>query len=753
VVVQQGEITSGIDFELGGGGRLAGRIVDEETSQPLLGLAVSAFNANGNTVATGVSAEAGRYVLSGLVGEIFVTATGSSLHQSEVYEDLHCGGACQPTTGTPVATTIGSTVQGIDFDLERRGTIAGRVTESATGAPLASARVAVYQASGALVQTLYTNSQGKYVLGGLAGGNYFAVARATGYVDELWNNRHCAPACDALEGDPIEVVLDQITDGVDFGLEGGGKISGSVHDAQSGLPVLGGSVYVFTAEGSFLSGASTENGSYTVSGLQPGTHRVYASGYQHRGVLYDGVDCPNGPPAGCSLALGTEVLVAAESVTAGVNFELQPLAAFNGSVVPVGSTNPISSYQVRVWDEAHNFVRSGWFSTPSWELLAIQPGEYYVSVSHVDYLGELFDDLPCPAGDVPACDPTFLAPTVTATSGSTTGGINFELELLGSIAGTVTRADTGELFYGHVEVFDGAGQVLRSVWAQGEYSVGGLETGTYTVKASGSNSTPILFDNVPCPPGCDPTTGTPVAVVRGSTTSGIDLVVPALGSISGSVDVTAGTPPPWLLLVAYTPSGAVYSATSIAGGEYQVTLPAGTYFFAATDEGDYQLQLYPGINCPTGTPCPVTTATPVTVFPGANTPAINFDLEPESGILGRVLDSRGEPLAGVAIDLWLTTGTWSHTTLTGANGRYRFSASQPGTYYVSTDNGQGAIDQVWPDVLCPLGPAYLGLCDPLEGDTVTLPYGGLVGGIDFVLTRVPLFADGFEVGDTSAWGP
>lgn len=75
-----------------------------------------------------------------------------------------------------------------------------------------------------------------------------------------------------------------------------------------------------------------------------------------------------------------------------------------------------------------------------------------------------------------------------------------------------------------------------------------------------------------------------------------------------------------------------------------------------------------------------------------------------------------------------------------------------GTFFVSTDNGLGALDEVFDDVPCPFGPAHQGLCDPTTGDPVVVPtIGSLVTDIDFALSGAPLFADGFETGDTSSW--
>ncbi len=132
---------------------------------------------------------------------------------------------------------------------------------------------------------------------------------------------------------------------------------------------------------------------------------------------------------------------------------------------------------------------------------------------------------------------------------------------------------------------------------------------------------------------------------------------------------------------------------------------------------------------------------------GATTSGIDFQLAVARGILGCVTDNVGNPLRGVAIDLWSNTGVRFGTAVTGVGGCYHL-APAPGTYYVSTDSGMGAVEELWNDVPCPLGPAYAGLCNPLAGTPVTLPsYTSLVNGIDFVLDGVDIFVSGFESGD------
>ncbi len=85
---------------------------------------------------------------------------------------------------------------------------------------------------------------------------------------------------------------------------------------------------------------------------------------------------------------------------------------------------------------------------------------------------------------------------------------------------------------------------------------------------------------------------------------------------------------------------------------------------------------------------------------------------------------------------------------TKSNGEYSL-ALVSGNYFVTTDNGQGNQDEVYHDLPCPDGSAFVGLCDPTSGTPVAAWPAS--GGIDFVLRGPRIFADDFESGYTAPW--
>jgi hypothetical protein len=89
----------------------------------------------------------------------------------------------------------------------------------------------------------------------------------------------------------------------------------------------------------------------------------------------------------------------------------------------------------------------------------------------------------------------------------------------GRITGRVSDAVTGAPLAATVQLYDLSGSYLGSYEAQrGDYAVDGLAAGTYFLFAFasswGSGYVGELYDNVPCDPWCEITSGTPVVVIE-----------------------------------------------------------------------------------------------------------------------------------------------------------------------------------------------------------------------------------------------
>ncbi len=858
-----------VDFALEQGGTIAGTVTATATGEPIAGVEIEIWDQEADDhVGYAVTDEQGDYRVGGLVAGTYFASADSWAHRDELYDDLPCPGDipwdCDPTTGTPTAVEEGLTTAGIDFALDRLGAIAGTVTETLTGDPIDGLRVEIRRQNGSWVGSAYSGASGEYLLGGLLPDTYVASTDSYRYADELYDDVPCPDGlpygCDAEDGTPITVELNATAEGVDFALDRLGVIAGTVTDAATGEPIPGVRVEAHPAEGWPEDDTTDSAGEYRIEYLPPEAYLMTAEHFQFVDELYDDVPCPGGLPDGCQPEDGTAVAVERNATAEGVDFGLQRLGSIAGTVVDAASGQPLEDVRVIVWDGDGSSVRMATTDAAgSYEAVGLDAGTYFATTDDEVYLDELYDDLPCFDG----CDPAAGTP-IAVSVGATTGGIDFALDPGGVIAGTVTDAVTGHPISADVEIWAADGSWVDDDYSSGgQYAVEGLSPGTYFATAyKYSSYLRKLYDDIPCPPGCDPTAGTPIAVTAGATTADIDFTLDRLGVVAGTViDAASGEPiyDAWVKLWNAAGTRITYEWTNGAGDYWFYDLYPGTYF-VTVQKYTYVDELYDGIHCPRSG-CEPTAGTPVAVELNATTEGIDFALEhlgaisatvvdtetgeplesieveiwtgdgaqagscatdsggsctvawlyPEthyavtdngqgyldelydglpcfggprqgcdptkgtpiavtvaatveigftlmffdSGIAGRVTAEGGEPFAGVVLDAWDGGGGHVDSTTSLSTGEY-FLRLDPGTYTVSTDNEAGYMDEIYPDVSCPQGSAADGLCDPLLGLAITVSDSGaqmIVTGIDFDLVAAGalIFRDGFESGDLSAW--
>ncbi|HEX9736392.1 MAG TPA: carboxypeptidase-like regulatory domain-containing protein, partial [Thermoanaerobaculia bacterium] len=213
------------------------------------------------------------------------------------------GPDCDLTAGTPVAVAVGATASGIDFALDPGGAIAGTVTETGTGAPVADAGIWIWDGGGALVKSGTADAFGHYTLRALPAGSYFVTAAGASGVNvhfgELYDDMHCpggeSPECDATTGTPVAVAFNTTTPGVDFVLDHFGSIVGTVTDLL-GEPISGVEIEVWDAGGAMVGfDFGAQDGSFRIDGLSTGTYYVVAHTFgAYVDELYDDLPCPTG---------------------------------------------------------------------------------------------------------------------------------------------------------------------------------------------------------------------------------------------------------------------------------------------------------------------------------------------------------------------------------------------------------------------------------------------------------------------------
>ena len=317
------------------------------------------------------------------------------------------------------------------------------------------------------------------------------------------------------------------------------------------------------------------------------------------------------------------------------------------------------------------------------------PGTYavYVSVPGQNYIRELYLDIPCPFD----CPPT--GAPVQVQAGATTGNIDFALAIGGIISGTITSAATGTpLGNVKVKLWASNGVFLDQAVtnASGVYAINRRPTASYFVSTDANPQQYIdeLYANLPCSgfSGCAVTSGTPIPVTAGATTSGIDFALDAASRITGVVTATGGAPIAGASVVPYTLNGvrAGYSVDTDGSGAYALPLFPGSYL-VVVEAFQRGTKLYDNIPCSPG--CPWASGTPVLLAAGNDTAGINFVMDDPGSISGFVWNAvTGAPIANLSVSASLVPGVYSFAT-TNQWGGYLFGPLAPGQYQVQVSSG------------------------------------------------------------------
>ena len=584
----------GVDFSLTVGATLTGQIIDAttlaavETFQVVLYDTNQAYPFEFYTQYDG----SGNYTISGIPASTYKVYLRSSFTVSneyvpEIYNNIPCNlcyNMASDGAGDDVILAGGVTTNGIDFALEKGASISGAMLNAVhlpeTMEELVS--VFLFNASNQFITATRLNGtnydpafNGTYRVGGLLPGTYFVQGGDSGrefFQRELYDDTHCPwSGCNrGGGGTPVTLGANEQRIGVNFLLEYGGKISGTVTDAATGLPINSDRaqyVQFYDSTGEVAGGAFTQaDGTYISSrALPPGTYSV-RTGSMFNGILsppyvmekYDpagNIDCPG---VTCDLTAGNVLVPAyvrqiprdpvAEATAAtisGIDFALSPAFSFSGTITELSSTNPISDVHVLVYDDSGDFAN--WATTDGlgdFTVSGLPAGTYYALTnngSNLPFPGRgvtatgawidiLFDGTPCPgsACDVTTGDPIVLggSPMIDGIGGEPVV-LDFSLSAGGSITGQVKIFGSDlPAQYVNVNVFNSAGEFYGSYQSDdsGYYLTAGLPDDTYYLTTSNEGAlVDVKLGGDYCINGdCDPLDAVPVVITGAHSLMGLD---------------------------------------------------------------------------------------------------------------------------------------------------------------------------------------------------------------------------------------
>lgn len=769
IEIRSHKANENIHVSLGTGASISGRIGRLADGRGIRGVLVELFDDQGRLTDTAVSDDDGLYMIAGLADGTYYASTNSTIGRllDELYDDIPCAGGagvgCNPASGTPLTITGGQSLKDVEFIISKGGRISGRVRDM-DGLPIPNAWVDVWNQSGERVSADTPDSAGRYTAGGLGPEDYFVTVFIQGFLGEAYDDVVCIDApnggCDPTTGDPIPVTRDVITPDINFELAAMGTISGTVSENSTGEPIPFASITVRDAEADLvMTIAADEFGRYETGGLLPGSYFLIARGFSNfQNELFDNIPCLN--TWSCDYENGTAITVPTEINVTGVDFALDRYGSISGTITSAVDQLPLDNAFVEAWrSDGTRFDTKRTDENGFYEFEILPSDNYFIVASASDYTPEVYADVPCPLIENEImCDPLSGSP-ISVTVKTDTSGIDIELDRFGIIRGRMT--DSGSrlpIEDGSIEFWDSTGELLFTARTDedGFFDVLSLdENRTYFARSNNKFYIDKLFDDLPCEedgqdPICDPLQGTPINVGSNEIRDGVDFSLVELGTISGSVtDQFTGKPLRAGRIVAYPDQDSRGGRADIdEDGNYLVRgLAPGNYFVVHQSTPPYLDEVYDSLPCVGEIPEDCDPSTGIRVFVDLDNPAIgiNFSLVRGSGISGAVTTIVDQlPVPGSAIDVWNAKRELIETTSTDIRGKYAVLL-EPGTYFVSTDNGYGLLDKVYRNVICVGGPAIQFFCDPTEGTPIEVTDGPLQEGIDFSLGDDFIFSGTFEV--------
>ena len=723
-----------VDFELGRGGRITGRVIAADTLLPLQ-TEIRAENAFFYTQASADTAADGTYTLSGLPpGNYSVVSSGFNEYVRQLWDGFNCPYSCSLSDGQPVTVTNGQTVSNIDFALQRWARISGTVRDADTGAPLANEKVHARSSSGSLERSVDTDENGYFQISRLRPGSYLVSAGSNNnYLRELYPELLCGPReCDWELGSLLSLDFDSDIGGVDFTLETGGSVAGRLTLATTGQSLSG--VDVWAQRTDLLARNRTETdaeGRYEIRGLHSGNYWLYSSSSFSFGqgvdVVYPDLVCSEGQ---CPIELGTPVPVALGQQTPGIDFALRGFSQLTGRVTESGTGRPLADIRIELGDaDGFFFDSTNTDSNGTYRFEQLHPDSYVLKASSLDHLNELYANVPCPFTNR-ECPPGTL---IDVGLESEVAGINMHLERGGYIQGRISDRD-GEPIFGNVgiEILDADGQSVAGAntdFSDRPWTTGALPPGTYYVRTrSFTEYENMVWNGRLCPlPWQDcPTVGDPVEIIGTETVTGIDFPLPKRSRITGQVtDAETGDPVSGNVTLWSADREPVASASLQYDGRFELIYLRPGHYYLTTQANDGHIDRVLGGGICFGPECDPTTGTDLVIDYDQEIHDLAIALEIGGQILGTIRANTGDPIYGRTIRLFDTLGRPVAEAQSREDGIWTAKGLPAGTYYAQAlSSGTTEYHQIWG-----AGPCFYS-CDPTLGTGIVLEEKGLVVGID-----------------------
>lgn len=583
----------------------------------------------------------------------------------------------------PVTARVSKITSHINIVLKAGAIARGKVTDKATGKPLAGICVFIDSAD----NIARTKADGSFsedqIPPGRSEVDFENCDNPGSFAPQSYNGQ-----LNSVTANLVDFRGGRVTGHLDAAMTPGGTISGTV-TSTSGKPLSHVCVQAISAGDVAIDGADaigdggffveSVKGSYSISNLPAGVFQVAFS------------DCDLGPNVADQWYLNqaqpgraTRISVSPGSRISHIDAVLPKAGSISGEITGEGA-NPIIC--VTATRKSDGLEQSQLFFGNGYQLGGLLPGRYTVEFEPCggQHLAtEWFDQ----------ADSAATAKAVTVRADRTTGSVNAHLVRGGSITGRVVSKETGKPLAGVCVSAEDTSRTFfgfGSTNSSGHYQVTGLNTGTYRLTFASCGGTELR-----------PVVSARLRVVIGRTVPGPDVAMSAeregtiTGTVRSGVRHPAGTAGVCVDAIpvahrnngvfggfATTDRGGFYRMSGLVPGRYKVFLGDPACY---TGPGGLVPQWFDARSSPK-------TATVITIHPGQTMHSVDAVLKPDGWIAGTVSGPvpAATALAGTCVIATAVAGNQAPMlAISAADGHYLLGPLTPGRYLVKFSAGCGA---------------------------------------------------------------
>lgn len=658
VNVEAGDVVSGVDFNLDGGGSVSGIVTSGD--ELLTGIEVNAFTVDSNNWISGTVTSNGIYTLEGLTtGEYRIKASDPDGRFSiQYYNKVNTD-----TLAAPVVATNGENTTDINFDLVPGGSISGIVTDEDLNVPAEAIKVEAYELeTGRGIGSDESDVAGKYSITVPAGEFKLRAFDIGGtFTSEYFND-----ALSWNRADTISVDLGEVEGSINFALSSGNFISGRVNDDQNRLiKDVNIEIYDFDTDNWIGSVRTDIEGKYRVV-VPAGRYRVLAVPGETSLItaVYDNSE-------GWDKA--TPVSVTDANDAENINFRLSGNVSTLRGVVKDVDGEPLQNIVIQVFDfDKELWMTDGKSNSQGGYKMSVPSGRYRLRILPLNASSTLATEF---YDDSRSWD---FADVVKVEGGEDRVLKEIVLDKGNALSGTI-RSDKGDLLPDvliNIYKFNSGSWISSTITDdKGEYSFNGVPDGSYRVKAtppSGKELANIYYN------GSDNWQEANQVVINGGDVSGIDFVLGEGGIIAGRVvDSESEEPLSGIVVDAFDFSSGAWVDKGVTNGlgNYIIDVPAGVYLVRTNAVGtEFVDEFFDDV-----IDSDLAKAVTVTVDKDA---VADFRLTGGVIISGIVNDESGEGIRGVQMNLFdFDSNVWINNVFTDSNGEYSV-VTLPGTYRI-----------------------------------------------------------------------